>query len=128
MGTKPQSPALAESLPPEKGSAAELACWNSELTAVRQREGGREQGLRSGPQGPCSSSFQGAAQRCPQRREQRAQITERQLMVKFTRKPDHLLLGNLIQKAEEKAAPLRKPDRSSPRGRKRDEDLASAQR
>lgn len=46
----------------------------------------------------------------------------------FPRKPDYLLLGNLIQKAEEKAAPLREPDWSSPRGRKRDEGLASAQR
>lgn len=43
------------------------------------------------------------------------------------RKPDYLL-GNLIQKAEEKAAPLREPDWSSPRGRKRDEGLATAQR
>lgn len=69
---------------PRKALQQSGACWNSELTAVCQREEGREQGLRSGPQGPCSSSFQGTAQHCLQRQEQRAQITERRLMVKFT--------------------------------------------
>ena len=85
MGTKPQRPVLAECLPAlERLYSRVETCWNSEFTAVCQGEGEREQGPWSGPQGFCSSSFQGTAECCLQR--QLAQITEQQLMVKFMSK------------------------------------------
>lgn len=112
MGTKPQSPALAECLPPEKGSTAERGVL--EFRAHRCVSKGRGTGAGSAVRtsGPLQQFIPGhspalSAEAGTAGSDNRATINGQvhQQTPISPRKPDCLLLGNLIQKAEEKAAP-----------------------